>query len=550
MKKAFLLICLTTAFLTSCGKNPDDNSPLEETVVTEQDLPEEDADDKEVVESVEEPEATDESESATKLNLIQILTADNYLDEWSDDYVVRLCSASWQSIVLGEESREKYPELAHRLDERNEENQTTFQTFVEEMASSAMEHYTDTPEWFNTYSSNGSYTVQRADDSILSIREYGDEYTGGAHGMYGNWGINYEPSTGEEFELTDVFKGVEELPAILSEKVIAGYADEYETFESLESVLEEYKPEDYNWTMDYQGITFYFSPYEIASYAMGAIEVTIWFDERPDLFDEKFLTKPENGYAMELPMGNEIELDLNHESKDRLMVSTYSETAEEAEYGVLNLCITLNDNSYYEEDYYGYDFDSYVVCVNDAGQERYYLYVEGMSENDYCTLFIYDLNGEELKLCSRLSGVSFCGVWDENAGEYGMYYKGVLSNPQEFELATRMEILGTWSGIRVYKADGKTGIPTPLTEEYSLISSEYPTISTIPLEVIMLPDETKEELPAGTEFYFIRTDGTSYVDARLADGRECRIYVEFEDYRQLINGVDQWECFENLMYAG
>ena len=60
----------------------------------------------------------------------------------------------------------------------------------------------------------------------------------------------------------------------------------------------------------------------------------------------------------------------------------------------------------------------------------------------------------------------------------------------------------------------------------------------------------KEELPAGTEFYFIRTDGASYVDARLTDGRECRIMVEFEDYTQTINGVDQWECFDNLLYAG
>ena len=502
-------------------------------------------------------EGTEATENINEVNILQVMIADNYLDEWSesetgiwDESVIRLCSSSWQSIVLGEESREKYPKLAEQLDQRNEENRVIYQNFMEQNVSLAKEHYTDTPEYFYEYSSNSSYSVQRADNLILSIREDGNEYTGGAHGMYGVWGINYDPATGEELPLADVCIKVEELPAILSQKVIENYADEYETFESLQSILETYKPEDYNWTMGYQGITFYFNPYEIASYAMGIIKVTLWFDENPELFNEKFFEKPNTGYVMDLPLNDEVEIDLNNGRKDKLRVSAYYETAEDEEYGVRHLCVTLNDISYQEEEYYGYDFYPSLVCVNGPEKEQYFLYVQEIAENDYSSISIYDLNGEEIKLKDRLSGVGFCGVWDEDAGEYGTYYNCVFGNPQEFELGTRMEILGTWTGERLYSIDPEKGIPKPATEYFTISNGWNPTVSQIPLEVTMLPEETKEELPAGTEFYFIRTDGESYVDARLPDGRECRIMVEFEDYMQTINGVDQWECFENLMYAG
>lgn len=559
MKKSFLIVLIMIIFLTACGKTNDEHSDREETTTGEQASAEgnEQVDDKEDVESEETAEGALSEAKNNKANTMQVMIADNYLDEWSqsetgvwDESVTRLCSASWQSVALGEESKEKYPKLAERLEEINEENNIIFHNFIEQNASLAQEHYMDTPEYFYEYSSNSSYLVQRADSLIFSIREDGNEYTGGAHGMYGVWGINYEPSSGKVLTISDVCTKVEKLPAILSEKVIENYADEYETFESLQSVLEEYKPEDYNWTMGYQGITFYFSPYEIASYAKGEITVTLWFDENPELFRKRFLKKPDTGYVMDLPQNSEVEIDLGNGRKDKLMVSTYYKTQEDEEYGIQYLCVTLNDSVYYEEEYYGYDIYPCLVCVSSPEKERYFLYVQGTAENDYRSILIYDLNGEEIKMNERLSGVGFCGVWDENAGEYGTYYHCVFGNPQEFKLGTRMEILGTWTGERTYSIDMEKGVPKPVTEYFAISNSWSPAVSQIPLEVLMLPDETRKELPAGTEFYFIRTDGESYVDARLSDGRECRIMVEFEDYVQTINGVDQWECFENLLYAG
>ena len=68
--------------------------------------------------------------------------------------------------------------------------------------------------------------------------------------------------------------------------------------------------------------------------------------------------------------------------------------------------------------------------------------------------------------------------------------------------------------------------------------------------MIILPENKVETVPAGTEFSFLRTDNESYVDLKMEDGRECRIEFEEIDYTSCSNGVPEWECFENLMYAG
>ena len=231
MKKLFLLVFIMTVFLSSCGKTQNVNSELEGTTITEQDSIQEteNTDNKEDLESETEIEIEilDTTELINNTNIMQVLIADNYLDEWSqsetgmwDESVTKLCSTSWQSIVLSEESREKYPKLSEKLNELNKENQIIFENFIEQQIPLAQEHYTDVPEYFYEYSSNNKYSVQRADNLILSVREDYNEYTGGVHGMYGICGINYDPSTGEELTLTDVCTKIDELPAILSKKVI------------------------------------------------------------------------------------------------------------------------------------------------------------------------------------------------------------------------------------------------------------------------------------------------------------------------------------------
>lgn len=299
----------------------------------------------------------DEEQMAGQRQLSLYLT-EGYQEEWEEDFT-SLCHVSWQELMLSEEEAKKYPELAEALKERNETSAGYYQEALEELLPMAREACGLDAEFFSPFFQESTLTVQRADELIVSIREDFSDYSGGVHGMYGVYGINYDTATGEVLELTDILKDITPLPWILAEKIRTVYGDEYETYESLqEDLAQEYEPEEYHWTMGYQGITFYFLPYEITSYAEGMLRVTLWFDEFPELIKEAYTMMPENGYAMAMPIGHEIDVDLNpaDDRKDRIVVSSFSETEEEQTYGIEWLRIGKNDTWYKATEGYGYQF--------------------------------------------------------------------------------------------------------------------------------------------------------------------------------------------------
>ena len=59
------------------------------------------------------------------------------------------------------------------------------------------------------------------------------------------------------------------------------------------------------------------------------------------------------------------------------------------------------------------------------------------------------------------------------------------------------------------------------------------------------------EIPAGEELILYRTDNSSYVDMKRADGSICRLEVDLSrGWPQKVNGMDAEECFDGMMFAG
>lgn len=531
MKRLFsaLLSLLLLLSLSACGGKGNDKAP--EYVAPDQ-TQEDPAGDKT-------PEKVPEVSPALTTTPLQIMKGASYYDEWGDNFNP-LCLATWEDIALIDD----HPKLAAALYELNTDHSTAACSFMQEWLPDAKEALEQSPAYFNGFTLESKYTIQRADSLILSFREDFSSYTGGVHPNYGTWGYNFDPATGTQLGLTDVLTDTEGLDEILTEKIRAKYT--FEPFDSLDEMLMDYGPEDYHWTLGYQGLTFYFSPYEIASYAAGLLTATIWFDEMPELFREEYMAVPEGGYAMALPYWHEIEVDLNTGNDTR---DTLSVWAQEDEYGEKHLSLTLNGENYIDETWYALSVTPYLVCVGDSGSERFYLYVEGSGENDYCTMYIYDLNGTGPQLIADYSGVGFLNVWEPEAGIDGIYYSVLFNDPVEFTLGSKCNLLGTKTAYRNYTVDAD-GTLYPLNDTYTLREDLDPIISSISLPVILLPQNSKEIIPAGTEFRFLRTDNETYVDLAMADGQECRIVIEEIDWTPTINGVPEWECFENLIYAG
>ena len=104
-------------------------------------------------------------------------------------------------------------------------------------------------------------------------------------------------------------------------------------------------------------------------------------------------------------------------------------------------------------------------------------------------------------------------------------------------------------GRRSYETNAITGEAFSQEEEY-VLTYEVEVTTKIPVAVFAHPMLSWEELPAGTVVYPVATDGFSYVDVKLEDGRKCRIEVDMSEWPKLINGIPEEECFDGILYAG
>ena len=164
--------------------------------------------------------------------------------------------------------------------------------------------------------------------------------------------------------------------------------------------------------------------------------------------------------------------------------------------------------------------------------------------------FVYDMTGEEPRCIALLEGTGYSGVWDDQYILGPNWFTSVFNDPSHFLLARNLNILGTMSGTRVFHMDPETGLPIAEQDYYDLPQERDPLVTKLPITVKQLPGGKDMEIPAGTQLWFLRTNGEDYVDMILKDGRQCRIYVTYRDWQAYVNGRPEEECFEGIMYAG
>ena len=124
------------------------------------------------------------------------------------------------------------------------------------------------------YTLNVTSDAARLDTLIVyTVRR--ESYTGGAHGMRSTRYHNYGIAGGCEVTLDDLFS--EEELARLTGQIKAKLCDQYDSANEEELARLGFFPSmivpTENFEITSTGITFHYDPYEIASYAMGEIEV-------------------------------------------------------------------------------------------------------------------------------------------------------------------------------------------------------------------------------------------------------------------------------------
>ncbi|MBO5359696.1 MAG: DUF3298 domain-containing protein [Clostridia bacterium] len=531
MKKiiAFILACSMIFCFASCAKDKPENTVNESTTSAEN---------------------NNSVEKKNAVEFLSVYTEKAYeYETYSEDYYY-LTQVNYQKLHLSEENEKEYPRLAKALDSFNAYKTEFYKDKAKELdeyASEQLNYYYEDGEQPAVYTANNEYFLQRADNVVLSIRSDADEFSGGAHPNYGYSGYSFDTVTGKELVITDVMTDISSLPKILSEKINSKdkFADGF--FGSLEETLSEYTAEQFNWTIGYQGITFYFSPSEIASFAAGLITATVYYDEYPELFNKKYTVAPES-YAVALSEWNDVEFDMNPSDGKKDAVSVgLSYFTEEGSYKDISL--NLNGDEFTVEDVYAFSAEYYLVNSNG----RYFIYLVPHGYNDYTNILIYDLNGNEIKEAGELDRTAFGSLVREDENKDTHQAKLLFNNPTQFVLETTFDILGTYAAYKNYTVNSETGMPESTDELYT-IDKKFAHVLTSKeaFNVKILPDMKTELIKAGSKFTLLRTDGKTYVDAKLGDGRECRINVERNrtDYQLCINGTPEYELFEEIYYAG
>ena len=118
-------------------------------------------------------------------------------------------------------------------------------------------------------------------DSLVTYIISRWSFTGGAHGMYGIEYHTYSITDGYELSLADLFTAPQLLgmEKLLREKLYTQYGTDNDEGLAEQGFFPEYIALTENFQITPEGITFYYNPYAIGCYALGAVEVAIGREE-------------------------------------------------------------------------------------------------------------------------------------------------------------------------------------------------------------------------------------------------------------------------------
>ncbi len=470
---------------------------------------------------------------------------------------------------LSAEAQETYPELAAALESCQREEQQALdreeKALWDEARQNSGEHcylYTDR-----------SARILRGDSRVLSVLEETEKKRGW------DWGTdsittqirNLDVRSGRELTLSDVVTKKEILFSLLAKKL-----EETGAIRSGAALLDFLKKNEDTlcWGLDSEGLHLSLRPEELE--ALSSVQtVSIYFEEAPTLFRSYYTETPES-YVLPCTDTHPVAIDADGDGERELLRLT--ELSDGNEWGGFDrLRLELGARSL-ELLFPAYDKECYVLYYNG----RYYAYLTLQGENDFKETYVVDLKTLEYNSEKAIYG------WigrekDEyqitDTGYQGSVTSDLFYNPEQFYMGHTLQLLGThiaYQRVRV----GRNGCPEA-TEDWMDFygNTVVKLVGSLDCETVdYFGSAVKGGRPAvGSYLRFMRTDGRSWVDMQQIEeanvkafGEEdwkfystidgyipeedgtkpiYRIYLDHDD-ESCINGIEESEIFEGIMYAG
>lgn len=425
-----------------------------------------------------------------------------------------VCYADYDTFSLSEEDTKKYPELANKVSEISVEISAEYKKYVDSTLESYEEDFGDM-SWRPTLYSSISTNVIRADEVAFTLVHSVNDYYGGAHGMYGVYADNIDTATGENLEFSEVVFDIEGFKDYVAEDLIYKYGEN--EFYDLDSALDDTFADisSINWMLGYNGVTIYFGPYVLAPYASGDFYATVYFDEAPRLFNEKYLEVPE---VYVVP---EINGDF-FGSPGRDYDSLVDGLTNDYRYGSESYIVHRKENDY-----------ALVFCDDGVG---------------YADLNIYSIDSEAAVLVYVLPGVSVKGGHTE-------YF---FTDPNELIMIDRVNMIkpmGAYQKFCLYDdgellySENNYVVADIATDEMLTTKCNLSFTKAIPDNEYRY-DTTSEQVivNAGTKLKPLYTDG--YYEMVLADEDNNLYYMEatsISDYEMGFRNMSYSDCFEEAI---
>ena len=475
-----------------------------------------------------------------------------------------------ETLMVADESKDLFPDL---YDSFNAAAKDEIKAAADDCTARMKEadddadtSFADKRPFIGPWSDYSKVNITRADSKVISYTIDITNFYGGAHGMYGRLGATYDVATGKKLTLSDIADvSQDKLVPVLKEKILA--TGNPEDFNDLDEALKKYSltatntfaddeeatEAGFDWFLGFDGVHFYFGPYEIAAYAVGETEVVLGYDEFPGTVDDKYIPDTDSGYIVsgDIPMESSA-YDFDTNTSLHFIYQTEDEQYDASgDVDCTALTLKQGDKSATADDeyfYYNRNYDSleqYRVVTKDG---REYVYVLARSMNDYVEVIVFDITGGDIRLAGTTSSHLYSVDGDTDyAGEY------VLTDPDDMYFADVGDMLGTYIFYGRYVV-GSDGLPEFVDKDYKIswISDEIKSLKDIEATVLDGDGNEKEitTVPSGTHFTPVRTDNKSYMDCVLDDGSTVRLNYTNGDYPAQIDGVNVDDLFDGLVYAG
>lgn len=468
-------------------------------------------------------------------------------------------------LVLSDEEAAAYPELNQALTLEYDTLKKNTQEDLNNLKESAEEmvEYMQGDDNMQLIAEYAPY-VLRADENVVSYEQFYDDYYGGTHGYHSYAGFTFDTKTGKKLDLYDVITGEESVKAGIIQELKNKYASEDGLVENntpeedADAFFEYVDSKDQSgavaWSLSADRLNIYYNPYNIGSWALGIVSVSLPFEKYPDAVKEEYKMGTSD-YAVKIGIYADYSADIYNDGSFS-DVSVYPDGTDDYANSALRIQIQDENGqvtSRVFDDMYYFTMEAYYVKTGN----RHFLHVFTHSENDWTADNVYEITNGQIRDLGYVEGTPALIRYEYNYNEDSLFTNSedvaAYNDPGALYLEKTMNAFSTYSGSRHYHV-GSSGL---LESNDPYVAGPAEIVVTVKKALTVKKTDASgrengktEVIPVGTKLYFYMTDNESYVIFRYDGDQYGKVSMYNSDWPQKINGEELESVLDGLIFAG